>query len=101
MRAEIRPINVRGKPLNKGLRESQAAVTGMLQVIERRLDALGRVTLCANLTDALNGLSTPKLPELANAELIWLSDDKMRLRGIEEVAGIQYAQTWDIRVLRA
>lgn len=73
----------------------------MFQVIERRIEALGRDTLCANLTDAINGLSTPKLPGLVNAELIWLSDDKMRLRGIEEVAGVQYAQTWDVKVLRA
>ena len=81
MRAEIRPIYVCGKPLNKALRESQAALTGTLQVNERRIDALGRVTLCATLTDATSGLNTPKLPELANAELIWLSDAKMRLRG--------------------
>ena len=101
MRAEIRPIYVCGKPLNKALRESQDALTGTLQVNKRRIDALGRVTLCATLTDATNDLNTPKLPDLANAELVWLSADKMRLRGVEQVAGTQYAQTWDIQVLPA
>jgi len=101
MRAEVHPINLQGKPLSKSLRESQAPYIGALKISENRLHAFGRVVTCANLIDPKNGTDLPVLPELVDAQIIWLADKNMRLRGIEQVEGVLYAQTWDIKVLNA
>jgi len=99
MRAEVHPINLQGKPLPKALRETQAPFTGALKIAENRLHAFGRVVTCANLINPRDGAGLPVLPELVDVQLIWLDDKNMRLRGIEQVDGILYAQTWDIKVL--
>ena len=99
MRAEIRPINHRGKPLAKSLRMKQPPSSGELRIFENRMHAFGRVVLCATLTSATDGIETEQLPELVDAQVIWLDDRQMRIRGVELVEGILFAQTWDIRVL--
>lgn len=101
MRAEIQTINLRGKPLPKGLRMSQGIFTGTLRIRENRLHDFGRVVTCATLTNPKDGLNTAILPDLIDAEIIWLADDGMRIRGIERVGDVFFAQTWDIKVLSA
>lgn len=39
------------------------------------------------------------LPELLDAEVIWLDGALIRIRGIEIVDGTAFGQTWDIKVL--
>ncbi len=99
MRAEIRPINFRGKPLAKAQRLKEPASRGNLRVFENRLHTLGRVVICATLTSATDGLETPLLPELLDVQIIWADDNMMRLRGVEQIDGVLFGQTWDIRVL--
>lgn len=99
MRAEVRPIFVRGKEMPKAVREKEPARRGALSVAENRLHAYGRVVTCAKLTSTSDGLDTPLLPELTDVQIIWLMDSSMRLRGIEQVDGVLYGQTWDIKVL--
>ena len=99
MRAEVRPLNVLGKPLPKAQHQKEPACRGKLHVAENRMHAFGRVVNCATLTSATDGLDTPLLPELLDVQIIWLDNSSMRLRGIEDVGGTLFAQTWDIKVL--
>lgn len=101
MRAEIRPINVRGKSLPKAIRLKESAYSGKLRIFENRIHAFGRVVTCATLTNPKDGLDGLVLPELVDVEIIWLDDNGMRLRGLELVDGVQYGQTWEIKVLHA
>lgn len=96
MHAQVRPINVRGKPLPKSVRLKEAAVLGNLRVFENRLHMFGRAVTCATLTDTRDGLNTPKLPELLDVEIIWMDEKSMRLRGVEMVDDTLYGQTWEI-----
>lgn len=99
MRVEVRPINQRGRPLGKAERLSAPPSRGTLKVAENRLHSFGRVVMCAKLVSATDGLETELLPELLDAELIWLDGAVMRLRGTEQVEGALFGQTWDIKVL--
>lgn len=99
MLVEVRPINVGGRPLPTSLRKKEPASRGKLQIVEDRNHRLGRVVLCATLIHATDGLNTEMLPELMDAQVIWMNDESMRVRGVEDVGGTMYAQTWDIKVL--
>jgi hypothetical protein len=99
MRAEVRPVFVRGKSMPKAVREQEPARRGKLSISENRLHEFGRVVTCAKLTSTSDGLDTPLVPELTDVQIIWLMESGMRLRGIEQVDGVLYGQTWDIKVL--
>jgi hypothetical protein len=99
MRAEVRPIFVRGKEMPKSIREKEPAHRGALSIAENRLHAYGRVVTCAKLTSTSDGLDTSLLPELTDVQIIWLMESNMRLRGNEYVDGVLYGQTWDVKVL--
>ena len=99
MQVEVRPINVGGRPLPTSQRKKEPASRGKLRIFENRNHRLGRVVLCATLTHATDGLNTEMLPELMDAQVIWLDDKVMRVRGVEDVGGTMYAQTWEIMVL--
>jgi hypothetical protein len=99
MRVEVRPINQNGRPLGKAERQSSPPSRGRLKVAENRLHSFGRVVMCAKLVSATDGLETELLPELLDAELIWLDGETIRLRGVEQVGGALFGQTWDIKVL--
>lgn len=99
MRVEIRPINLRGKPMKKAERDAIAPARGKLRVFENRLHTLGRTVLCARVLSVSDGLESDLLPELLDAQLLWLDDKVIRLRGVEQVDGTSFGQTWDIKVL--
>ena len=96
MHAQVRPINVRGKPLPKSVRLKEAPAVGNLKVFENRLHTFGRAVTCATLIDTKDSLNTPSLPELLDVEIIWMDEKTMRLRGVEVVEDTLYGQTWDI-----
>lgn len=99
MRVEVRPLNVSGRPLTRAAHLRLPASVGMLKVIEKRSGKLDRIVLCATLTSVSDGLDTELLPELGEAQVIWIDDGVMRIRGIEVLDGVQYAQTWVVKVL--
>lgn len=99
MRVEVRPMNQRGKPLPRAEYKSQAPSLGKLTLSENRLHAHGRAVISATLTSLADGLASPVLPELYDAQVLWLMNANMRIRGFEDLDGVQYAQTWDIEVL--
>lgn len=99
MKVDVRPINFRGRPLPAAQRKKEPACQGKLRIGENRNHRLGRSVLCATLTHATDGLGTQLLPELMDAQVIWAEDGFMRVRGVEEIEGTMYAQTWDVKVL--
>lgn len=99
MKADVRPVNDHGRPLHKSVRIKQAASRGELRLAENRLHSLGRAVISATLTDDAGGTGTALLPELLDAQVIWIDGTTMRLRGVEVVEGVHYAQTWDVTVL--
>lgn len=99
MKVEVRPINVKGKPLSKREREKFPAHVGKLRVQENRLHKFGRALMSALLVNVIDDVESLVLPELFDAAVIWMNDQQIRIRGFEEIDGYQHAQTWDIRVL--
>lgn len=99
MKVDVRPVNVCGRPLPKSVRQRQAASRGELRLAENRQHSLGRIVISATLTDDAGGTGTALLPELLDAQVIWIDGTTMRLRGVELVDGAFYAQTWDVTVL--
>lgn len=99
MRVEVRPINQSGRPQGKAALQSSPPSRGKLKVAENRLHSFGRIVLCAKLVSSTDGLETELLPELLDAQLIWLDDKTIRLRGVEQIGGCLFGQTWDIKVL--
>lgn len=98
MRAEVRPINVKGKPQPKKLREESPPCRGELSLESSYHQEFGRVVTSAKLISTLSGADTSVLPELFDASVLWFMDTKMRIRGFEVDEGVQYAQTWDVEV---
>lgn len=99
MKVEVRPLNVLGKPQRKKDVDKTPPCRGKLKVFENRLHTFGRSLLCAQVVDVNDGLEAQLLPELSNAELLWLDNDRMRLSGLERVDTMTFYQTWDVRVV--
>lgn len=99
MKVEVHCINRKGRPLPKAQRTSQPGCRGELKVFENRLHALNRVVCCARLVSMTDGVEAALLPELTDAQLLWLDDKKMRFTGIEDIDGTLYQQGWDVKVL--
>lgn len=97
MRAKVRPLNVRGKPLFAKDAARQELYAGTLKVMENRLHRLGRTVTTATLCPHTADIPHPML-ELYDVTLLWLEDQRLRLRGFEDLDGVQFAQTWDIEV---
>jgi hypothetical protein len=99
MRVEIRPMNIRGKVMKKAERDALAPARGKLKVLENRIHTLGRTVRVAQVLSTVGDTEVELLPELLDAEVIWLDGALIRIRGIEMVDGTAFGQTWDIRVL--
>ena len=99
MRVEIRSMNVRVKVMKKAEREALAPARGKLKIFENRIHTLGRTVRVAQVLSIIDGSETELLPELRDAELIWLDGAVMRVRGLEMVEDTAFGQTWDIKVL--
>jgi hypothetical protein len=52
----------------------------------------------AHLVSSTDGADTPLLPALHDASMLFVEGEKIRVRGFELVDGVQYGQTWDIKV---
>jgi hypothetical protein len=95
MHVKVRKINSNGRPLFSGDATRQQVFPGKLKVMENRIHALGRVTITAAIIDTID-TSEATTAELYDAVMLWADGKKMRMRGFEELDGIQYAQTWEI-----
>jgi hypothetical protein len=98
MRATVRPINVRGRPLRTAERKAAKEYVGVLRFREERSNELGRAFVQAELVSPIDGQHGQVLPPLIDARVLYLHGRKLRVTGMEVVEDLQYYQTWDIEV---
>lgn len=98
MKVEVQLVNERGRPVATRQRAAMPKYRGALRVHEERIQALGRNVVTAQLLSETDGADVPLLPTLHDASMLFLKGDQIRVRGFELVEGVQYGQTWDIRV---
>lgn len=98
MKVEVQLVNERGRPVTAAQRAAMPKYRGVLQVNEERIQALGRAVVTAQLLSETDGTQPPVLPVLHDASMLFVLGDQIRVRGFELVEGVQYGQTWDIRV---
>ncbi len=99
MKAAVQLINQRGSAVPVRQRAAMPVYRGVLHIREARVPALGRIVATAELYSSTEPVPQPLIPMLLDADVLFLKDSQMRIRGFEYVDGIQYGQTWDIRVL--
>ena len=100
MKVEVQPIYERGRGVRAKQRAAKVAVyRGTLQVREERVHELGRNTTIASVLSTTDGKNAPVLPALHDASLLYVSGTQLGLRGFELVEDVQYAQTWDVKVV--
>jgi len=99
MKVEIQLVNEKGCAIPTKQRAAMPRFRGVLHVCEARVQSLGRIVTTAELCSGTDKSSQPLVPALLDADVMFLRDQQMRIRGVELVNGIQYGQTWDVRVL--
>jgi hypothetical protein len=98
MHVQVRPINVKGRPLFTKERLRSQAYIGELKVHETRLDRFGRGVTTAAVISVIDNIPATVL-EIHDAALLSLEKGKMRIRGFEEIKGVQFAQVWDVEII--
>lgn len=98
MKVEVRLVNEKGRGIQARDRAGKPKYCGVLQVREERVQSLGRAVVIAHLVSSTDGVDTPLLPALHDASMLFVRGGQIRVRGFEMVDGIQYGQTWDIKV---
>lgn len=98
MRATVRPINVKGRPLRTGERKASKEFVGTLRFREERSNQLGRAFVQAELVSPIDGQQGQVLPPLVDARVLYLHGRKLRVTGMEVVEDLQFYQTWDVEV---
>ncbi|MFG6463725.1 hypothetical protein ACG04Q_19280 [Roseateles sp. DXS20W] len=96
MRATVRPINVRGRPLRSSERKATQEYVGVIRMREERNNQLGRAFVQAELVSAIDGQQGQVLPPLIDARVLYWKGKNLRVTGMEVVEDLQYYQTWDV-----
>lgn len=99
MRVELQQVNEKGQGVPAKTRAAMPRYRGILRIREERVPALGRTTLVANLLSAIDDTEEPVVPFLTDATLLVIENGQLRVRGFELQGGVQFGQTWDIKVL--
>jgi hypothetical protein len=73
-------------------------VEGVMRITEDRHEEMGRTTFKASLLDPKSGCMELLLPPLYDAQVIFVHQDTMRVRGTETAGKQHLAQCWDIKV---
>ena len=98
MKVEVQLINENGRSIAASDRTSMKKYRGHLRIREARSQSLGRTGLTSDLLSATSDADDALLPTLHDANVIYLSKGTMRIRGFEVVDGVQYGQTWDLKI---
>jgi hypothetical protein len=98
MKVEVQLINANGRSIAAKDRTSMKKFRGRLRIVEARSQSLGRTVLTSDLLSSTGTADEELLPSLQDASVIYLCEGKMRIRGFEVVNGIQYGQTWDLKL---
>ena len=99
MNVEVKLINERGNALPSKMRKERECYRGTLRIRQDRVDAYGRFVTKAQLLRRGDITLTAMLPDLLDAEIIWVEDGAMRIRGTEMLEGIEFHQTWEAKVV--
>lgn len=100
MDVRVKTVNVKGRQLKGLALKAAPSHPGTLRLREDRMNLLSRAVMRAEVRSTVDGVEATVLPPLVDAQLIWLDGKELRLRGIEVVDDVQYAQTWIVEVLR-
>lgn len=98
MKVEVQLINEKGRGIATRDRAHMKKYRGHLRIQEGRSQAFGRIVLMTDLLSATGDAEEIMLPTLHDASVIYLSKGTMRIRGFELIEGVQYGQTWDLKV---
>lgn len=98
MQVKVRPLQAKGRHLKQAELRAAPPFMGNLKVAEGRDYDLSREVIRARLLDITAGTETDVLPELCDARLIWVGDNKMRFSGFEQVDNVNYGQTWMVEM---
>ncbi len=98
MKVEVELINERGRIVATKTRATMPRYRGVLRMNEERIQVLGRAVMIAQLVSGTDGTDTPLLPVLHEATVLYMRGAQIRVRGFELVDGVQYGQTWDVKV---
>ena len=98
MKVEVQLVNERGRGILAKDRHAMQKYRGVLQIHETRNQGLGRICVTAHLVSATDATEAHLLPPLHDAAVLFVRNDKLRVRGFELMDGTQYWQTWDVKV---
>ena len=98
MKVEVQLVNEKGRGLLARERTGMPVYRGILRIQEARSHELGRITPTAQLVSGTDSCELPVVPALSDAAVLFLRNGQMRIRGFEVVGGVQYGQTWDVKV---
>jgi hypothetical protein len=99
MKVEVQLVNENGRALPTRERAIAPKYRGALHLREARVHSLGRIVPMAELSSVADTNEPSLVPALLEAKIVYLHDSQMRIRGFELVQGVQYGQTWDVKVL--
>src|SRR5450830_129431 len=97
MKVEVQLVNEKGCAIPAKQRAAMPKYRGILHVRETRVHALGRILPTAELYSNTDKAKQDLVPMLYDADVLFLLNNQMRIRGFEMVNGVQYGQTWDIK----
>lgn len=98
MKVEVQLVNEKGCPIPAKQRGAMERYRGTLHVREARVASLGRIVATAELFSDADKSRQALIPTLLDADVLFLLNNQMRIRGFELVNGVQYGQTWDVKV---
>lgn len=98
MKVEVQLVNEKGRGIPVRERSRMPKYRGLLRIQEARCHELGRVTPTAHLLSPTDEVELPLLPALHDAAVLFLKNGQMRVRGFEFIEGVQFGQTWDVKV---
>lgn len=98
MKVEIQLVNEKGCAIPTRQRSAMPKYRGVLHMREARVQSLGRIVATAELLSGTDKTKQLLIPALLDADVLFLQNNQMRIRGFELVNGVQYGQTWDVRV---
>ncbi len=99
MKVEVQMVNEKGSAVPTKQRAAMPKFRGVMHLREARVQSLGRIVKTAELNSGTDKSSQALVPTLLDADVLFLHEQRMRIRGFELVEGVQYGQTWDVKVL--
>ena len=98
MKVVASPYRSQGRLITRAVHRETPGVSGHLEIGEAKDHRLGRVQRTARLLSNHNGTEPDVLPALRDVQLLYLKDGEFTLAGYETLEGVDYQQTWLVRL---